>query len=308
MGRRTLTATRLAFHQKRARNADHYPPADLLGTDLIDHFESWCESLTADMAKDDKRQRWMKVTEVRRYASRVVVVEAEVGAFGEAGGLVNTTTGEVSGSVTENDAPTGPVRAVLMVPPEGLSAYMFFEESSRGSTRRLLDLFQKYFRESVSAITMDTLTIVEGETWSEEAKLKEVEVRVRQKSPDRADPIAEEPGSISHIARPPRRKRFSNRMYTNLKNDRNLAATVVGIPRLPNQSEVYVTMERDGRTKKFAVEGDPGAPSLRLVLNDADESTIEIKKLVDVCVEQVSDLLEREDALWHPEWNNPERQ
>lgn len=179
MGRRLLTATRLSFHQARVRNPATYAPIDLDGEDLLDIFSKWAGGLSADDTKDDRRQTWVAVEDVQRCARRVLLLTLAVGAYGESGPVVDSESGEEVFQLTDAHAPTGQNRAALFVPEQGESAFYLAEESSRGSAGgRLLGLFKKHYSSYTNAITMDSETVTESETWSQRADLREVEVRV----------------------------------------------------------------------------------------------------------------------------------
>lgn len=157
------------------------------------------------------------------------MLDLRVGAYGEPGDLVDINTGAPVGQIKDHQAPTGENGAMLFVPERGERAHFLSEVSSRGSAGgRILSLFKKHFSQYTDQITMVTAPVTEGETWREAAKLTEVEVRVTGKSADVADGLTE----------------------------------VVAVDELPEDHDVFVTMVRDGRTKKFQL-GSEGAPAIR---------------------------------------------
>lgn len=306
MGRRTLTVAELKFHEKRKRNGASYAPADLDGDDLLDVFEKWAAALSSDDTIDQQRQSWIEVTSLSRYAPRVLVVTLGVGAYGEAGPIVDATTGEKVFELTEEQAPTGENRAVLMVPGNGESAFYLAEQSSRGSAGgHLLRLFRKHFSEFSDEITMVFEAVTESEAWSTQAELKEVEVRIKGRSADIADGPHVEVGTFSYTARPVKRHSFPRDLLKKLRDDTHAAGQVVGISTVPEDSDVFVTMVRDGRQKKFEV-GGVGAPTFREVLNEADSAPLGESELVERCVERVSDLCGRTGGTWNAQWSTPQ--
>ena len=78
------------------------------------------------------------------------------------------------------------------------------------------------------------------------------------------------------------------------------------MPDLEEEHEVFVTLIRDGRTKKFEL-GTEGAPSIREVLNDSTEETLDTQALVARCTDRVSDLCDRKGATWDAAWSRPQR-
>lgn len=303
MGRRTLTAWQLSFHEKHVRKGHSVAPADVDGKDLLDIFEDWTQGLTSDVMKDERRQSWLSVTKVDRVAPRAILVEMNVGSYGEPGDVVDAATGDHVFTVTGDHAPTGQVRSVLMVPPHGLDAYYLAEYSVRGTGgSRMLALFRTHFSKFSSTVTMDTEGVTESEAWSDSAALREVEVRIKGRSADIADSPQVRVGTLSHIARAERGRHFPRGLLSRIGTDRQIVGRVVGIPEVDADADVFVTMELDGRQKKFLL-GNAGAPTLRQILNEATEPPLSIDDLIQVCTERVSDLAARTGSQWNPGWS-----
>lgn len=306
MGRRVLTVSELTFHRKR-KPEETYAPAALAGEDLLDVFHEWAEGLNDTDTHNKDRQTWVSVASVTRLAPRVELIDLRVGAYGESGELVDVDTGQPIGRIEDNQAPTGENRALLFVPEHGESAYFLAEESTRGSAGgRILRLFKSHFSAYTSEITMVTRTVTEGENWVEAAKLTEVEVRVEGVAQDLADGPSVKIGKISHIARPEKRSTFPGSLLKSLSREDNLKR-IVAVDDLPGEHDVFVTMERDGRTKKFQLGTEGAAPAIREVLNDSGEDTLAVEELVGRCAERVSDLCSRKGGTWEASWSGPIR-
>lgn len=306
MGRRVLTVYELSFHQKRKQKASSYAPADLDGKDLLEIFETWAKNLTTADTHNEGQQTWVSVDDVSLYAPRVLLLDLRVGAYGEAGELVDVDTGEPVGTIADNQAPTGSNRALLFVPETGERAYFLSEESSRGQAGgRIRVLFRSYFSHYTDKVTMVMAAVTESEVWAEAAELTEVEVRMEGKSVDVADGPHIEVGKLSYIARPRRKHIFSKDLLTSLKNEQNLKRIVL-VNDLPEERTVWVTMKHNGRTKKFEL-GTEAAPAIREVLNEATEPTLETSELVVKCTERVTNLCERRGAAWEASWSRPTR-
>lgn len=307
MGRRVLTVSELTFHQKFKRNPASFAPADLDGEDLLDVFETWAQALNTADTHNEERQTWVSVAEVVRYAPRVVILDLRVGAYGEPGDVVDTSTGDPVGRIEDHQAPTGQNRALLLVPKHGERAYFLSEESSRGSAGgRILALFKKNFSRYTDQITMETSTVTEGEAWVEAAELTEVEVRVAGRSADIADGLDVRVGRVSHVARPTKRGRFPGRLLGELHREETLQR-IVQVPDIPKDHEVFVTMVRDGRTKKFQL-GAEGAPAIRELLNDSGDEALATDALVQTCADKVKDLATRTGGEWDSAWSTPRQQ
>lgn len=308
MGRRVLTVYELSFHEKHKHNAASFAPADLDGEDLLDVFQTWVAGLTTKETHNEDRQTWVSLAKVSLYAPRVLLLDLRVGTYGEAGDLVDVNTGNPVGDIADNQAPTGSNRALLFVPKTGERAYFLSEESSRGRAGgRIRDLFRSHFSKHTDKVTMEMSPVTESEAWAKAAKLKEVEVRVESKGADIADGRHVEVGTVSYIAHPKRKKRFPGSLLKDLKDEENLKRIVaIKDKDLPHDHTVWVTMEHDGRTKKFEL-GTEGTPAIRELLNEATEPALETPELVDRCVERVTNLCERRGAAWNEAWSRPAR-
>lgn len=241
------------------------------GEDLLDIFETWIKGLTAEDIHNEDRQTWVSVTNTSRYAPRVLLLDLHVGAYGETGQLVDTRTGEPVRTIEDHQAPTGRNRALIFVPKMGERAYFLSEESSRGGAGgRIRELFRSHFSNYTDKVTMKIDAVTESEVWAETAKLKEVEVRVEGKSLDVADGHNVQVGTISYIARPKPRMPFPGALLKDLQKEQTLKR-IVAVEELPEDHTVCVTMEQDGRTKKFEL-GNEKAPVVRELLNQATEN------------------------------------
>lgn len=307
MGRRVLTVYELSFHEKYKRKPASFAPADLDGKDLLDVFETWVAGLTTADTHNEDRQTWVRVAETSRYAARVLLLDLRVGVYGEAGELIDVKTGEPVGTIEDNQAPTGNNRALLFVPKTGERAYFLSEESSRGQAgARIRELFRSHFSGYTDKITMKMAAVTEGEVWAEAAELTEVEVRVGGKSVDVADGPNVKVGKVSYVARPERRHRFPGKLLKGLK-DEEVLKRIISVDDLPDDRTILVTMEHDGRTKKFEL-GTEGAPAIRELLNASSDPTLETDELVSRCAERVAGLCNRHGAAWDSAWSRPTKQ
>lgn len=303
MGRRVLTVHELTFHGIQP-HACIYSPANLQGCNLPDIFYKWVTSLNATQTHDHKRQRWVRVAGTTRLTEQVVLVDLRVGSYGEGGELVDITTGNVAHVIGNHEAPTGQNRLALFVPKRGARAYFLSEGSTRGDAGgHIRRLFMTHFRGLTNQIVMEMQAVTEGDVWVEAAKLTEVEIRLEGKAADLADGNEVNVGRISYIAKPKKRAVFPNSMIGKLRS-KDFLTKVVGVPDLPEERDVYVTMKRDGRIKKFVL-GVEESPTLRQVLNDTHENPLTTEQFVEVCVEQVSALCDRTGEVWDSAWSRP---
>lgn len=305
MGRRVLTVTEMTFHEKYVHHAARCAPSDLDGEDLLELFHEWALDIPEQDRTDDGRQTWVDVGDVRRVGERIDLLDLRVGAYGERGELLNVETGEVVHEIEDNEAPVGENRALLYVPRAGERAYFLAEESSRGSAGgHVLAMFRHHFSEHTDAVTMETSRVSEAEVWAELAGLTEVEVRVTGRSVDIADGPDIQVGRISYLARPERGVKFFPRSLLHSLRDETVLRRILSVPDLDPDHEVYVRMERDGRSKKFML-GENAGPAIREVITDAGERPLSDDELVELCTDRVTDLFARHEELWEPAWSRP---
>jgi hypothetical protein len=295
MGRRTLAAHTLEFHRRRHVD-ETCAPANLDGNglDLLDVFYEWCSGLGGNELHDGENNLFVRMADARR-SGRTVLASVEVGSWGEAGAVVDSTSGSIVMPLTEEQAPTGVTRAVMFVPTPGEVAVYFAEYSGRGSGgSRLLRAFRSFWSENYP-ITMIPSVVTEGEAWAEGADLKEVEVRFRRISSDIADAAQESKAVYSHAVRPPRGKFLKPDLLRQLQRHPNLAASTVGLgSQMPDDSEVLVTLKnREGRQKKFVLGHGEGLPSMREELNPPHEPALSDDALLILCADKASDILGR---------------
>lgn len=305
MGRRALTVYEMSFRQKRAKNPASFAPSNLEGKDLLDIFEVWVRSLRPADTKIEAKQTWLSVSDVSRYAPRVLLVNLRVGFYGEKGDVVDVDKNTTVGTISTNHAPTGHNRVLLFVPETGERAFFFSEESSRGHAGGVLrNLFKTHFSKHISKITMEFRPVTESEVWLEAANLTEVEVRVEGRSVDIADRHSVKVGRVSYVAHPARRNFFPRKLLKGITKE-EILKRVMSVDDLPADRTVFVKFERDGRKKKFIV-GKEDFPQIREILNEHNEPILPDKELVKKCVERVENLCERHDFFWDSSWSTPE--
>lgn len=155
---------------------------------------------------------------------------------------------------------------------------------------------------------------MERDAWAASGNLTEVSVvrhdRPLELSRGLDDDRIEETvlGRVVYTALPPKgRRSWPARVWTGLQNGQIEAATFVGVRRddplstaSPDDS-VYVTVERDGRQKKFEL-GTDGVPSIRQVLTEDGQEQLSIDAFhhaVDGCVRA---FYESTDYGWSGKW------
>ncbi|AEX70295.1 hypothetical protein Q6D62_08210 [Corynebacterium diphtheriae] len=301
MGRRVLTVSEVTFRQKGNPKGKSFEPADLDGADLLEVFGDWIKNLSSDDTKDDVQQKFLKVSDSKLVAERVLFLQVSIGSYGEDGEVIEVETERVTARFSENEVPVGENRLLLFVPKRGTKAYLFSEESTRGSSGRIiLKRFKKYFGEYSTKVLCEFQSVVESEAWIEAAKLKEVEVRVEGRSTD-VDGNIVETGTLCHIARPKKRKFFSSDLLGKLRDKKNISK-VVGVGELVDDPEVYVTMVHNNRQKKFEL-GDIEAPLVREVLNDSNEPVLTDTEILARCEERVMEFCKRLGNDWEHSWS-----
>ncbi len=307
MGRRVLTVSELTFHQKRKPKGRTYAPSDLNDEDLLDIFHDWVTvSHSAEHPQHGQADLGLSVASATRWAPVIPSWStfASEPMARLATWLIPSPANRSARSRTTRHPPARTARCCSC--PKLVRAPFIAEESTRGSAGgHVLRLFKTHFSAYTSEITMVTSSVTEGETWAEAAELTEVEVRVEGKSADLADGPRVKVGKVSHIARPEKKHRFPGGLLKSLKDEQTLRQ-IVSVPDLEEDHDVFVTLIRDGRTKKFQL-GTEGAPCIREVLNDSTEETLDTATLVARCTDRVSDLCDRKGDTWDAAWSRQQR-
>lgn len=158
-------------------------------------------------------------------------------------------------------------------------------------------------------------TLLEKDAWAASGELTAVSV-VLEKRPINIstgiDPDREAPDTVVgrrvYTALPPKgTKAWPERMWSGLRNGKIDAAAVVGLqmtdensPENPDES-VYVTVERDGRSKKFEL-GTDGIPSVRLSLTEDHEPALGLDDFHREVDANVRDFYKDVGFSWNNKW------
>lgn len=287
---------------------------DVNGVALMAWFGAYLHHRTEVPYRDDVRSRYLRVTQVIPRGRSLTIVTRS-GTFGEGGATYHVETNEETHVRSELEATTSETRTTVWAPPAATN-YVAAYEIKRGALHGaiLLDDFRAWMRQRHENFFFVSETVMERDAWAESGDLTEVSV-VRHNRPlnlshgvdadRRAETVL---GRVVYTALPPKGQRhWGERVWETLRNGQVEAGTFVGIrrddeddTRGPDES-VFVTVERDGRSKKFEL-GTDGVPSVRLLLTEDHQSALGLDAFHAAADERVRNFYEDIDQGWAPEW------
>jgi hypothetical protein len=302
------------FRARPRRREDSGGNDDVNGAPLMGWLGAFLNLRQSAPLRDDTRSRYLRVSEVFPRGRSVTVVTRS-GAFGEPGSTYHVETNEETHVRSELEAATSETRTVFWAPPGApwfVAAYEMKRTALHGGV--LLDDFLRWMRRENENFFFPTETVMEQDAWAASGNLTAVSV-VRHDRPlnlsqgiDRNRSLETVLGRVVYTALPPRGQRtWPTRVWDSLRNGQVEAGTFVGIRHddetstaSPDES-VFVTVERDGRHKKFEL-GTDGVPSVRLVLTEDHQPALELNELHDQVDERVRAFYQDTDLGWSSAW------
>lgn len=315
-----MTKTSLALktlHAKPRKKDYEGGNENVDGHHLMSHFGAFLSHARSNPIVDSARSRYLQVKDVvpRGYSITVIT---ESGLFGEPGSTYNVKTHEKTHEKSEDEAPTTESRLTVWAPPGATRLAIALEyKSGSVSGGGLVTSFREVMSERHPEFWFPYETVLEQSAWSASGQLLEVSVVQHTQplnystglDPDRTDEFVR--GSVIHTAVPPRGTRYwPQEIWDRLRNRQIEAASFIGLRRgegdLQDPDEdVYVTVERDGRQKKFAL-GTDGVPSVRALLTDHGQPPLDIPSFHREVDEQVKTFYKGLQKSWDPNWVNSE--
>lgn len=304
MGRRTIAGHKLTFNKQRKRE-EHICPADLGNEGLWAIFARWAEGLMEEGLIQVGGQSFLRVKAVNRFSNHVVIVDTLSGKAGEEGVVYDAESGESRLTLTENDVPASSARAILVSPPRGEVALWFSEYSARSSgASLLLDYFKKSWRNFDTGTTFNKDRLIASEIALEKGLVTEVEVRTTRRSDDHSDGVVAKEGVVSHRFKPTKNKWISGAIIDVFRMDRSKAYDLVEIsaPDAGDKSEIYVSVNVDGRTRKVEIFNPDDGVYFREELNASNAPILSDLEIVYYCAGEAKTFLERNGCDWEESW------
>ena len=304
MGRRTIAGHKLTFN-KRGKPDELICPADLNGKRLQDIFANWSEALKNEGALLAWGQSFLRVQDVKRYSENVVVVDTMSGKAGEEGVVYDSESGKSRFSLTENDVPASSARAILVSPPRGDMALWFSEYSARSSgASLLLELFKKKWNDFGTETTFNKARLIASEIAIQEGIVTEVEVRLTRRSDDRVNGIEMRKGTFSHRFKPSKDNPMSARIIDTFRANPAEAYELLEIetPSPASDSDIYVSVDVDGRSRKIQISNLDDGVYFREELNASGAPILSDDDIVGFCAEEAKTFLERSGLDWEDSW------
>jgi hypothetical protein len=239
----------------------------------------------------------------------------ESGVFGEVGTTYNIQTHQPTHERTAVESSTTETRMLIWSPP-GTTHIVSAIELKQGALHGgvLIEAFREEMLRRFENFFFPTETVMEQAAWAVSGNLTEVAVVQHQQhldisvdtDSDRSSEYIR--GSVIHTAVPPKgMNAWPQQVWEKIRNRQLSAAAFVGLRRYDEESsdgpeeQVFVTVERDGRQKKFAL-GTDGVPSVRLVLTEDGHPALSPKKFMQAGDLAAKDFYADLDLGWKSSW------
>lgn len=288
---------------------------DVGGVHLMARLGAYLHERSGDPVKDDARNRYLRVKQVIPRGRSITVV-TESGYYGEVGVTYNVETHAETHTKGEDEAATTETRTTFWCPP-GTSHVVVALELRPGSLHGgiLLDGFRRKMIDEHENLFFPSTTVMEKDAWAASGELTEVSVVMQARPIDLStgiDKKRQAPDTVLgrrvYTALPPKgSSTWPNRVWEGLRAGKIRASSFVGVRTTDEASaenpdeSVYVTVQRDGRSKKFEL-GSDGIPSIRLSLTDDGEPALSNDAFHAVVDANVRDFYKDMDLAWNAKW------
>lgn len=303
--RRTVTVMALRVKPARKRNPqwhslDNCGP----GIDMLTFVDEMLTNWKADTGVDHAKGRFLTLRGHDK-SKRTILVNADVGTFGERGSMRKVTSHAEVHSHGADEAHTLWVRLFFVVPKNSTLALVYVEHVDRRAATKILDeLRQRWIAHDYAKdYTLVTEALVLPEVWLQNVELEHVTVTSYGHESDRADLIGGSKGAplgtLTMRLEPEKGRSHLPKSLLSLLRDKKVnRAKLLGLG-IPNKEidQVKVTVGRDGATKTFVIDNER-TPTVRLDLSDAAVDTSDADGFRMFCLEQAPDLYERMGADW----------
>lgn len=299
MPRRTMTITRLWYHEMRRPNNIGEVASLPDGADLLTYFHAFAKAIAPDQLVTNHLERYTSLTELVPHG-RTVTVAAEVGRYGENGSVRDVVTHRKVADYGKGQAPVVVTHGVLLVPSTGTSALLYIERSSgQSGVTALLETFIRAFNLRYRDHRLRTESLVESEAWLAKANLTRVSARLTDYSTDVAEDAGGRiVGDLAHTLVPARGARLLPRpLWEALRDKRIKRSKLLGFRDDQEVDYVDVTLEHGGQTKTFEL-GKEKRPPISEVVSTAGQDQKTLSWLRNHVLSQATDHFERYDVQW----------
>lgn len=275
------------------------------GGDFLNWIEGVMNNL-GDRLTDQKNKNYARVVSVARAPKhpRVLVVELDLGRYGEPGHDIDTDTHQVTHPRTAREAATSRGRVIFVVPEKSDAAMMFAENVGRSSARgRIVDALKQQWMSAGynQEWILKCESVVEMDAWLEAAELTKVTaVEYNHSSDWQGSPGGKDLGQMTYTLEP-RRKTDTLRkeLLSALRSSEIPKARALGIEVDDDDlGEVKVTLKRGDVSKTFVVEREK-TPSVRLDLTDLESDPSRPNHLISRVIKECPYLYQVVGATWH---------
>ncbi len=293
MPKHSIAPYRWAIHPRASREERQAADFDGNGSDLLNLFNEWAESLGLTALNEDRRERYSRVQSLQ-LCGRACRVKMQSGRYGSPGRLVHVESGSTTYEHSDREAPMLDLRHALVVPPVGPVAMFFAERVGNvGATRVIFRNFRDYFRQRHEGLILTEVALVDAEAFRRylaDAALTQITLVRYGLSADIADdPTAEPYGRYEHRLVSTRHRHLPHRLLDRLMSRDLKPGVLLGLADDIEIDETNLTLERDGTQRTFTIERlEASVPSLTYTVSAAgdpapDDDTFyaEVRKIAE---------------------------
>lgn len=277
------------------------------GGDLLTYIEEVIQALDADALTDQQNHHYARVVSASRAHGhpRVLLVELDVGRYGEAGNDIDTDTHAVTHKRAAKEASASRARVAFVVPEGSDAAMMFAENVNRSSARgRIVGAIKDAWKSDGYAAgwTLRCESVVEQDIWLEAADLSKVTAVEYNHSTDwDADGTGKVIGDMTYTLEPTKTSgKLKKTILEALRSGDITKAKALGIEVSDDTDldEVRVTMTDGEATKTFVIDREK-TPSIRIPLGDLEGDPAQPNNFVSKCLKECPRVYQAVGATWH---------
>lgn len=287
MHRRSLTFAYIRWRPGKKKDLGKLDAC--YGASLVDHFRAFSKRLEKYPIVDEKTGRFVKVVRIQA-TGESVLLDVEVGRFGEPGSTWNVRKNVISHDRTVDDAATMRSRLLFFVAPSS-KVGVFGIESVAGASggSHIIDAFKSALGRRWADDFWPMERVYEKEDWVALASLKQLTAVYYKWNRNIANGLDAERlyGRMERSLFPESDGgSLPKELWDAVRENKLKASTVIGFevpefenrtsstgevvgPKLPPEPDEWIAhVERDGRTKMVELGVASGIPTIRVVISD----------------------------------------
>lgn len=289
--------------QARMRNSDDVLQCpDINSHSLLEHFHAFVASAPEKGIKDEEHELYLRITDVK-CAGCYVLVKTESGTYGDNGNVYEVDTGRKKYGKAYGESMTTGSRVIFFLPPGADRAMVAVEKNGSSKGYALFYSFIEQMKQRYHSFIYRSGNVYEEDSWAQYSKLTEVEVLAYKKQMTYRSGLESHTftATLGHSLTPPKGERYlPDSLKQALLNRKLDAVSMLEVPEDLDR-KVTLTLEHDGRQKKFEV-GKQGTPLFREILTDDGDLPLDDAAFIRRASESVADYYRALGLQWSSDY------